>query len=314
MKFERLIVVVALLSPGCSKRNASFLEATAESAEGSTSMGVAGTTTGGGGPGTSTPTDPPEPTTPKPPESTTSGPDSSGPRPTESDAGETISSGLYESSGTGDTDPCGPPSGGCTPVLQDCGDGYRCRPYDSDGDNVLDQFGCFPRIRSGGSPICDQACGRLSGLDSCPTELLCDPITNTGACVQPCHAEIGCEIGSCNTDGIPGMNYGVCRAECDPFEKDCPDDGLCVLGSEGPNCEIAAGDLEVGAVCGASNVCEPGLVCLNADPESGCDGSSCCTEICSLSSGDCEPGFACVPAYPDEPTSNTEIGVCIEDI
>jgi hypothetical protein len=262
-------------------------------------------------------------------------------------SGGSSSSGSSSSSGgtdTGWTDTDGgafiqEPDGGypgyeCDTFLQDCPEGEKCMPWSNDGGSSWNAWKCTPIApdpKDLGEPCTVEGSG-VSGIDDCKEGAMCwdvDPETLEGYCIGFClgspdapTCEDPCAVCIMYGDGV----VNLCYASCDPVAQDCPGGDLCVpsAGGDGFVCVLdASGDEgQYKDPCEYVNVCDPGLLCADADFVPGCLGSmGCCTPYCDLANGnldcpDTNQGVECVPWWeegyePDLPCVESEVGACV---
>jgi hypothetical protein len=169
-----------------------------------------------------------------------------------------------------------PRNGACTPDPEACNDDCDAFTF------------CYPEIVSGYGHVCVGACGG-NGFDQT------------------------CNIGETCLDDL------TCWPLCDPFDPQCP--------AGASTCEPVrdqrvacvpwpSGELGFGETCNDTPSCQQGLYCVGADAYGpGCDGPSCCTELCDLTDGDpgcSDPAHECLPYHVpgDVPEGFEQIGFC----
>ncbi len=248
---------------------------------------------------------------------------------------------MSESSGTsaGDSGSEGmpfivePDGGGvsfeCDLFAQDCPEGEKCMPWGNDG-GTWNATRCSPISDNPGQPgdECTVEGSGTSGIDSCDIGVMCwdvDPETNMGSCVQMCTGDEANPI--CEDPGTTCSiaNDGaivLCLPVCDPILQDCPEGQACYPVAEdwvcGPD---ASGEMGTyGDPCEFINVCDPGLMCLDASATPNCmGGSGCCTEVCDITDpeGDAQctgapDGQTCQPWYEEgaAPPGYEDVGAC----
>ncbi len=261
-------VVLALCAAGCTRLNAAFVDAQADSGGSTestldpTRVGEEGSaSTKGDSAGTLDPTEP-EPTT----------------------DGSTGGDRCIELSD---------PELGCDPYRENgCNDG-QCRPYG--GVDDLEGVACVLQELTDPPPVgkrCAHACDDQIGKDACPNREICDPFSIDPLCVPLCggtpEAPI-CPLGSFCVEHRAGPDtFGLCRPGCSPFGEDCGLGQTCVPTPVGLGCE-PAGELPEGEGCETPGNCAPGLLCV-----SGSDSGRCAVP-CTLGSNGCPAGAFCQP-------------------
>jgi hypothetical protein len=184
---------------------------------------------------------------------------------------------------------------GCSTYVQDCDSGWKCMPWSNDGSFTWNSTKCFPISESpvGVNGECHVEGNGVSGIDDCDVGLMCwdvDPETNTGVCVPLC---VGSERAPACEDpdlhcAFTRSAASVCLPYCDPLGDDCaPCEGCYPLQDEWGCAPDASGDLGAyGDPCEYINVCDDGLICLNASavpPGLPCEGAAgCCTQVCDI--------------------------------
>ena len=119
-----------------------------------------------------------------------------------------------------------------------------------------------------------------------------------------------------------GRDFQICVPLCCPLEQDCPEGQACYpINDEFFCAPDASGDLGAfGDPCEFINVCDPGMLCLDASvapPGLPCEGSAgCCTAFCVLGSSWCselDPAMDCVPWFEEDqaPPGFEHTGVCV---
>lgn len=213
----------------------------------------------------------------------------------------------------------------CSPWDQDCADGMKCTHYAADGHLLDSGAKCSPVVDDPSAP--GEPCVVFgewgSGVDSCERGGLCwnvDVDTLEGVCIAYCvdPTLLLCPEG---THCIDSRHLGVCEPFCCPLEQSCPEGSACYPIDGGLLCaEDASGDAGgFGHPCEYINVCDPGLLCADADSVGGCETGApgCCTRFCSVSAADpCEsshPRMQCVPYFvPDDtPPGFEDVGICM---
>jgi len=304
------------LESGCDGSGSCGPNDTTESQSGTGSTGSTGST----GPGT---------------DSTGPGTDSTG--STSSTGGESSSSGTTEgvsastssSSGEFETgvvfllEPDLPMAGmDCDPWLQDCPAGEKCNAWASGGGGSWDANACFPIDPApvGVDETCTVQGSGSSGVDNCELGAMCwdvDDMTNMGTCVALCTGTPMAPVCAAGTSCVIA-NDGVlnlCLPGCDPLLQDCVAGQACYPIGAGFSCAPdASGAAGVdGDDCQFINVCDPGLMCIEAGAAEGCLGFvGCCTPYCDIT----VPVDPC-PAVTEECVPFFELGMAplgLEDV
>lgn len=221
----------------------------------------------------------------------------------------------------------------CSPIEQDCPRGYKCMPWANDDGNVWNDTKCVPIVEDPSAPgePCTVVGSGTSGEDDCDGTSMCwdvDPETNMGTCQpfctgtedRPTCADL-CDECSIASDAV----ITLCFTTCDPLVQDCPPGQACYVQGDDLWCVPDASLREgaIGSPCEFVNVCDPGLVCLDASTVPGCPGGSwgCCTPYCALAGPDpCPgllPGSTCVPLFedgegPPEACVIAPVGACMQ--
>lgn len=208
----------------------------------------------------------------------------------------------------------------CNYFDQLCPEGTKCT---FDGDHSTVQ--CIEIVRDPkqmGEPCSTGEGSSFDGVDDCDDNLLCWLDAPDGpTCVPFCGQEddFTCESGmSCTT--CQSCALGICIPYCDPIGDDCQEGDVCVpltgSGDQGFGCAFDA-SMDKGAYldeCEYVNVCDPGLVCLDAGTIPGCEGPGCCTPFCDLNQPECpDDALVCTPWFePEEaPEDFKHVGVCV---
>ena len=256
--------------------------------------------------------------------------------PDEPDPG--VSSSGNESSGSHD-DADEPPSnfllepdgGGvsyeCSFLAQDCPPGEKCNAWANDGGGAWNATKCVPVVPDPDEPgePCTVEGSGTSGIDTCELGAMCwdvDPKTNEGTCVAFCQGDEANPICEDPDTQCEGRDILLCLPLCCPLEQNCPAGHACYPINEDFSCgPDASGDLGAfGDPCEFINVCDPGLMCLDAGsvpPGLPCEGASgCCTAFCALGSDSCSelhPALECVPWFEDgaAPPGFELTGACV---
>lgn len=218
-------------------------------------------------------------------------------------------------------------SWGCDTFAQNCPATQKCVPYAHDGGWNWTGTRCSPIVPDPAGPgePCAVYGNAVSGLDDCDLGLLCwdvDPATNLGHCVPQCVGSsdaLLCDDPDrvCTTNGAGVLN--LCLERCHPLLQDCAEGQGCYLGYSGFLCVPDASGEDGSAYdsCEFLNVCDPGLVCVDATDEQGCPSTAggCCKTLCELgtSGSPCSPLEECVPwewTDDDIPPELEDIGQC----
>lgn len=212
----------------------------------------------------------------------------------------------------------GGPAFECDTFEQDCPKGEKCTVWANDGGNSWNATKCVPVVDdpAGLGEPCHVEISGTSGIDDCGHGALCwdvDPRTLEGYCIGFClGSESNPECEDPNAFCTSSGALGFCRPRCNPVAQDCPPGQGCYLIANEWGCAPdASGDAGAyGDPCEFINVCDPGLMCLDAStvpPGLPCEGAGgCCTEVCDITdpAGDLQCGGAvggqvCVPWYAD---------------
>lgn len=221
----------------------------------------------------------------------------------------------------------------CDMFTQDCPPGEKCMPWANDGGGAWNATRCSPIAENpaaDGEP-CHAEGSATSGVDDCERGTMCwdvDPKTLEGVCVDFCvgtydhpYCEDPSEVCPITGDGA----ILVCVPTCNPLQTDCLEGEACYpVGQYWLCAPDASGDLGAyGDPCEFINVCDSGLVCLDAStvpPGQPCEGAAgCCTEFCDLGDrlGDMQcagaaEGQTCQAWYDagTAPPGYEEVGVC----
>ena len=162
----------------------------------------------------------------------------------------------------------------------------------------------------------------ISGNDTCAEGLMCwnaDADTGVGYCIAFCTGSPDvptCPLGyQCH---IPGNGtLPLCFEVCDPLADDCQGNEVCVPDGQSFDCVLdASGDMApYGAPCEFINVCNPGLMCVDAAgvPEPSCESAvGCCSPFCNVFEPSTCPGEgqSCEPVYDPQVPGFEHVGVC----
>jgi len=230
--------------------------------------------------------------------------------------------------------PDGGPHFECDIFAQDCPAGEKCTNWAFDGGLDWNGTKCVPVVDepAGSGEPCHVEGSPTSGVDDCDSESMCfyiDPETLEGICTPFCTGQESdpqcdgpdqfCHI---QADGA----LFLCLSKCNPLQQNCwsAGQGCYFVGIDWSCAADASGDMGgYGDPCEFINVCDPGLLCLDAStvpPGQPCEGAAgCCTEICDLSdpAGDLQcagaaDGQLCQPWYEAgaAPAGYENVGAC----
>ncbi len=186
-----------------------------------------------------------------------------------------------------------PPRYECDIYEQDCPRGEKCMIWSRSGGSYGEASRCFPVAEdpsASGEP-CHVEGDWYSGVDDCGAETMCwevDRETLEGVCRPFCVGSASnpyCEDPS-HVCPVYASQYSPCVPICNPLALDCGTGQVCIPHGDAWICGVdASGDMGAyGDACEFINVCDPGLVCVDArvvPPGRACEGSSgCCTEVC----------------------------------
>jgi len=211
----------------------------------------------------------------------------------------------------------------CNIWADDCPEGQKCMPWANDGGSAWNATKCAPLASEPGKPgdPCKVEGNGVSGIDDCELGAMCwnvNPETNQGYCIGFCDGSP--ESYSCAEPGTVCSLFSngvlnLCLPGCDPLLQECPNGDVCVWGGENFTCVLDASG-EGGAYgdpCEYVNVCDPGLMCINAEYVPGCNAGGCCTPFCDVTDAAC-PGVGqqCLPWYEEgqAPPGLGDLGVC----
>ncbi len=209
----------------------------------------------------------------------------------------------------------------CDLFQQDCPFGEKCFAYDLNQDGRYDGGYCAPiQGEAGLGAACSVDESGYSCFDTCAPGLRCwhvDPDVGEGRCAALCGGEV--EAPECDAPGfscllMDGGALNVCVPACDPLLQDCDAPESCIASPVDaleflcvPN--VSGGEGPTGAPCDAINVCDPGLMCVDAElfpaPDHCGEGPGCCAPFCDLQNGneDCQelgvPGLTCEPYFEE---------------
>jgi hypothetical protein len=217
----------------------------------------------------------------------------------------------------------------CSLYEPNCFAGLKCVPADTDHSGWWDTGHCQP-IDPNGHDLyesCSYAEGPFVGPDDCDAESFCFMLDEDGVgecfgyCLVPdpkAPWDYACE----DPGAIPYIGcqecFCICMPQCNPLAQMCDDGQMCLpAGNEGFLCGVDASGAEgqIGDPCEYVNVCDPGLLCTNADAVPGCEGAiGCCSPFCDLDDGDsnCPSEWTCIPWFEDgrAPPGQEDVGVC----
>ena len=212
----------------------------------------------------------------------------------------------------------------CDLFAQDCPPGHKCAAWADDGGSSWNATQCVPIAPDPDQPgePCTVVGSSTSGIDTCDFGAVCwyvDSETLEGTCVSLCQGDESnptCPEPDLLCGG--NRNFPLCLPMCCPVEQDCPEGQACYAVSDRFWCAPdASGDLGAfGDPCEYINVCDPGLLCLDASAVPDCaSGIGCCTEFCTVGATSCSelaPGMECVPWYEEgaAPPGYELTGVC----
>lgn len=300
-----MLVLLALVVPGCVKLNAAF--GAGGGTDGATGTGSTTATTAssdtkassGSGPSTTSSPGSTAGTTHDPPTTTHHGDTTAG-----DDDGSTTDPSVGTVGMTGDPVSCPSVLGPCDAYADDpCALG-ECRPYGVDGDfggvGCVEQAPAKMPLEPGAG--CSHTCPDAWGQDACPDRSICDPFADNPRCVRLCGGDgpgYTCPgLQECEVHDVPGGSFGICRPQCSLLEQDCDGDQACIVdGKTGEPVCVPGGVGEEGDPCAFVNECSAGLVCLT-DSVVGCSGgSACCTSLCDLDEDidECPGPLECQP-------------------
>ncbi len=217
----------------------------------------------------------------------------------------------------------------CDIFAQDCPDGEKCMPWGNDGGS-WNATRCSPISENPGQAgdECTVEGSGTSGIDDCDIGVMCwdvDPKTNIGTCVAMCTGDSAnplCEDPDTTCSIANNGAIVLCLPICDPLLQDCPAGQACYPVAEdwvcGPD---ASGEMGAyGDPCEFINVCDAGLICLDATATPNCVGASgCCTEVCDVTdpAGDAQctgqpEGQTCQVWYEEgsAPPGYEDVGAC----
>ncbi len=216
----------------------------------------------------------------------------------------------------------------CDPYAQNCPKGEKCMPWANDGGGSWNATHCSDIVDNPNQ--LDEECMAIdhasSGADTCDLGLMCwgvDLETNLGVCVAMCSGSAANPICEPEGTGCSVANDGavvLCLPTCDPLAQDCgPSQGCYPIGDAWscvPNASNEGGGY--GEPCAFINVCNPGLVCVDAVTVPNCTAGACCSELCDTSdpAGDAQctgapQGQFCASWYGGgAPSGFEDLGIC----
>ncbi len=253
-----------------------------------------------------------------------------------SDAGDVETGDPTSSTDSTDTTSGFVPDGGGNSCGEDCDiweespcePGWKCTAVACEiGSNAWDSHLC--REIQGTAQLGDDCFytdgSGVSGNDTCAEGHICwnaDPDTQIGTCLAYCTGSPEspyCAPGSSCAISGSGV-LPICLPGCDPLAQDCESSNEQCLpdpSGQGYICALdASGDMSpYGTPCNYINVCNPGLMCVDAAgvPEPGCEAAAgCCSPYCSIRSGVPCPGEGqtCEPVFDPQPPGYEDVGVC----
>jgi hypothetical protein len=217
-----------------------------------------------------------------------------------------------------DADVIGPPQ--CDPWVQDCSDGDKCVPYASTG-GIWDNNKCVPVDGDGQAGDTCISTGASSATDDCGADTHCWDVMDVdgqavGVCTPFCEGSPDSPICGPGTSCLVANEGSItlCIETCDPLLQECAAGLGCFWANNDFNCIFTAGEIAANEPCGYVNDCAPGLVCSAAEVLPNCEGSSCCTAYCELSSPEClSAGTECAPFFEEgtAPPNYEDVGICI---
>ena len=97
----------------------------------------------------------------------------------------------------------------------------------------------------------------------------------------------------------------ICLQDCSDDPESCSPDEICAPFDEDLVCvPDAPNPGGYGEDCTRIAMCDPGLVCIDAEFHAACDADACCTPYCVLDGRPCPDGMTC-ELFPE-----SEIGLC----
>ncbi|MCH9688883.1 MAG: hypothetical protein K0V04_46045 [Deltaproteobacteria bacterium] len=217
----------------------------------------------------------------------------------------------------------------CDPYAQNCPKGEKCLPWANDGGGAWNATTCSPIVEQ--PHQLGEECMAIgfasAGADTCDLGLMCwgvDLMTNLGTCVAMCGGSAAAPV--CEPEGTACSitNSGsvvLCLPMCSPLDQDCgANQGCYPIGGSwvcAPDASNAGGGYQ--EVCAFINVCDPGLVCIDAASTPNCAGDACCTELCEVDNpagaSQCQgaaDGQFCAPWYGAgaAPSGFEDVGLC----
>ncbi|MEX1367430.1 MAG: ribulose phosphate epimerase [Nannocystaceae bacterium] len=212
----------------------------------------------------------------------------------------------------------------CDIYEQDCRRGEKCTPWAIDGGNCWTAARCSPVTDDPGQrgDPCLVEGSPFSGVDTCDVGMVCswvEPTTLEGTCVAMCTGSINAPTCEDPYEICVQTNCRVlCIPWCNPLEQDCFEGQACYPVGETFQCAAdASEDMGVaGDPCEYINVCDPGLVCADAELVPGCaSATGCCSPYCSIEDPmpPCLPGQVCAPYYDvgTAPPGYEAVGLCV---
>jgi hypothetical protein len=214
----------------------------------------------------------------------------------------------------------------CDFLSQDCPPGQKCSVWANDGGGAWNATKCVPIAPDPGEvgEPCTVEGSATSGLDTCELGAMCwdvDPKTNEGTCIAYCQGDASNPYCDDPETTCEGRDILICLPQCCPLEQNCAAGQACYPITDTFSCAPdASGDLGAfGDACEFINVCDPGMLCLDASvlpPGYACEGASgCCTSFCELDSTSCgelDPALECLPWFEEgtAPPGFEHTGAC----
>ena len=200
-------------------------------------------------------------------------------------------------------------------------------PAANDGGSAWNTTICTPLARdpAGLYEPCTVIGSGVSGVDTCGPHKMCwNVVDGVGECIGMCqgtqeapHCEDPAALCMVGREGI----LNLCFPMCDPILQDCPNNDLCLVSPNEPNCFIcvldASGDEgQAFDPCEYANACDPGHLCADPKLAAECDPdqTGCCLPMCDTSLANTCPGAgqACVPWFEagTAPPGFENVGLC----
>jgi hypothetical protein len=221
----------------------------------------------------------------------------------------------------------------CDIFTQDCPSDQKCMPWANDGGGSWNAWGCKPLVDDpvGIDEVCHVQGSGTSGIDDCEIGAMCwylDPDTDQGVCTPLCvntEQDPLCDDPQRQCRTASDSIVWLCLPSCNPIAQGCPRGQACYPIAAYWECagDASGGGGAYGEPCEFTNVCDPGLVCLDVSyvpPGLPCEGAGhCCTEVCDVDDplGDLQcagaaEGQTCQPWYEEgeAPPEYEDVGVC----